>query len=400
MLNKSDWHHLMNYLFYPKTILSLFFLLCIIPLNTSCQNQSENNILFNDQAQAYLISHEPDSISIQRDWVTFKDTSQNITISTFIFYPVLAADTAQIDVLPSHEWQVRHFNAVKSKIGAIPANSLAKSKYNGGKGGKLADGLYPVLIFGPGLGWLPSDYMEIISTLVKKGIIVITVATPPISKEITFLDGSTRSLTKVEADYHFMAKCLSFSAQEILTLAKDTSHFLYNKIDTQRVFVGGHSVSGASSLMAASRNPAIRGIINLDGDVNDQFDTIKPNQPILYVTSQPENVEEYPISAWAQERNEKRRDAFFSTNSSSSQYTVRIKVAGMKHSDFLDAAMIKDQISKDIRVKRFGNIAPKKSYQIITQALITFIKSDFDNPSEWDNFKEQHKNVSIQTTLN
>lgn len=384
---KKNIHHICI-----SAIISLLF----VVLACSSQNP-KNQIEFDPNAKPLIISYQKDSFEVQREWTSFNGPD-GLAVSAFIYYPVLSDSVELLSAIENTQWQARHHEAIKSKIGSSVANSAAKSMYYSSKNGNLINRKQPVFIFAPGLGWLPTDYSEIITRLVRKGIIVVAVTTSPISKEIMFPDGHFVSIDKAEADYNKMASCLSLVSDQVLKLSIDKNHPLFLKVDSEKIVVGGHSVSGASAILAASNNSNIKAIINLDGDVTDEIAKRSPHQSILYITSQPDDVEDLPIERWGEEHNEERRDKFFKQNIAQSSFAIRIKVPQIKHSDFLDVAQLKDSIEEKTRNKRFGKLAPENTYSLSTDAIVTFINSDFSNREIWNDFKKRNGVVYLENT--
>jgi len=360
---------------------------------SSCQNTSKK--VFDNQVEPMNIQYKRDLYEVERNWITLKDDDLNIKLSVFIHIPVDADSTAKREILPVKDWQIKHFDATSTKVGSQIANKASLGIYDGAVNGMALDKKLPVLIFGPGLGWLSTDYYNIILPLVRHGVIVACISATPISKTVYFPDDQFSNVTKSEADYHKSAEYLSYATNELIKLSLDQNSVLFSKIDTTRIVVGGHSISGASALLAASTNKNIKAIINLDGDVNDQISKLRPQQSILYITSQPQGVSDTTIGTWADDRSEKRRDNSYRYNSSLAHTAFRIKIPNMYHLDFLDLAMLKDSIEQKFRKNRFGQIKPDLSNDIVVNAIKLFIETNFENNENWDGFKKKYKNIYI-----
>jgi hypothetical protein len=355
--------------------------------NLSCQQPKEK---FQANAKPLIINYTKGQYEIERLWLKLNDQQKNIELSAFIFIPVKAEKNELQNVLPTKEWQTQHFDVVSRKVGGNLASQAVQSKFLLAKDGKTINQKMPLLIFGAGLGWLPTDYTNILASLASKGNVVVVISGVPISKIVQFPDGSFKTVDKTEADYKQMGKYLSFAVDEILKQTAVKKNKIFSLIDTNKVVVGGHSVSGAAALMAGAMNNRIKAIVNLDGDVNSDFTESKPVQPILYITTQPQEADDLNVNTWNEDRSEKRRDKDFVNNSSASKNTFRLKIPEMYHSDFLDVAILKDSIDKKSNNKNFGKISYQKSSTIVINSISLFIESNFTNTNQWDKLAKEY----------
>lgn len=360
---------------------------------SSCQNR--NNKTFNEDVDALRITYEKKAFEVERQWITLRDENSSIKISAFIHLPVIADTLIKQEILPVKAWQRKHFEEISLKVGSQIANRAAKGIFDGVVNGKSSGQKFPMLIFGPGLGWLSTDYYNILLPLVRQGIIVVCISATPISKTVYFPEGDFISVQKTKADYTENAEYLSFATNELLNLSKQKNSILFSKIDIHRVVAGGHSVSGASSLLAGVKNRNIKAIINLDGDVNGEISKLQPFQSILYITSQPQGVSDTLADNWLNDKSEKRRDDRFLFNSALAHTSFRIKVPNMYHLDFLDIAVLKDSMEKKVRDNRFGEIKPALANTIVVDAIKLFIESDFKDRNEWKIFNNDYKNIYL-----
>ena len=345
-------------------------------------------------------SYRKDAYEADRKWISLQDEQRNISLSVFLHIPVIADSTTAIDILPLQEWQSGHLAEMTPKVGASVAGMAAKGRYDNAVGGVAPAKKFPLLIFGPGLGWLPTDYYNIILPLVRSGVVVACIGATPISKTVYFPDGRPSTVSKPVADYASCAANLAFAADALVQLSRDSNSSVYAIIDTSNIVVGGHSVSGASALLAAYSNSRIRAVINLDGDVNDAVAGIQPAQPILYITTQPQGVSDTLVAGWAKDKSEQRRDAGFALNAAHATTAVRIKVPRMYHSDFLDIAAVKDSLEDKFRKNRFGPINQDLAYSIVVQAIQIFIAHRSADSQSWKSFSEACKNVYLTVKNN
>lgn len=358
-------------------------------LNTDCSNTSTKINLIN--ITPIMLNYAKDSFNVERIWIAMNNLDSKINLSAFIYLPVLSSTNQIQDVLPNKQWQTKHLEIIRKKIGDSVAIKLITSQISLASNGKTPDKKMPFIVFGPGLGWLPTDYSYLLASLASKGYIVVAVTGLPISNHIYFPDNTFESIDKVNVDYTKTADYLSFTVNQILIQSEDKNSRLFELIDTSKVIVVGHSISGAASLIAASKNQSIKAVVNLDGDVNDEFENIQPVQPILYITTQPPGADNPIVETWNEEKNEKRRDNAFLNNTTRCKNCIRIKIPEMYHRDFLDASKFKANISAACNRKNFGKISFTSSSEIIIQSISNFIEGN----TSWNNFGKKY-NIYIQ----
>jgi predicted dienelactone hydrolase len=376
-----------------KVALKIIVFGCLIALQSACQNPSDN-INFDKNAPAFRLDNYQGKYQIRRHWIKFQSPDAQINVSVFVHFPVLSDSLKWQTALPSETWQSKHFEAIKRKIGAKIANKVIKSELLLATHGQPTQS-FPVMILGAGLGWLPTDYYQLIQRLVKNGVVVVTVATTPTSKSVQFPDGKLLEAKKSEADYDHLAKVLSFVTNEVFKQTQDEKSLFFQKIDTQKIIVGGHSIAGAAAIEAAEKNQNIKAIVNLDGDVTPELSQARPLQSVLYLTTQPIGVEGADFEKWAEEKNEKRRDTYFVGNASRASTAIRIKLPAMYHSDFLDVATLKDSIAANLRKNRFGTVPPTETYQTVAQAILAFIADDFHFGSQCKDFQHNFPQLFV-----
>ncbi|ULQ55863.1 hypothetical protein KJS94_14530 [Flavihumibacter rivuli] len=331
-----------------------------------------------------------DKYTVARHWIRLGEPGSPNALSAFLYLPVTTDSTALQDVLPIKEWQEAHLAFTQRKAGPTIGSKAAAAQQRLAIGGKAPQQTMPLLLFGPGLGWLATDYSYLLASLASKGNIVVGISALPISRLVYYPDGKVEKIDKVIPDYTLMGDHLARGIEAILKYAEDPSSPIYGRVDKERVVAMGHSVSGASSLMAAAKQEKIRAVINLDGDVTGLFEEIRPTQPILYITTQPQGVDSENIGNWQEDRSERRRDLAFVNNASRSRSSIRIKIPGMYHSDFQDIAMMKDSIDNSYNRKNFGKISFARSTEIITSAIALFVENGFGKGEYWEVFAKEY----------
>jgi dienelactone hydrolase len=154
----------------------------------------------------------------------------------------------------------------------------------------------PILIFDPGYGFSRLYYNVIASAIASEGFIVITIDHPGDSNIITYPDGhavyydSLIPLTPDELAQHVYSRAADASfVIDQLGNATAIAELLPQRgpqtFPTDRVAMLGHSLGGASAIIAASRDPRIRGAMNWDGTVYGSLPSSGLSQPALFVSS-------------------------------------------------------------------------------------------------------------------
>lgn len=337
-----------------------------------------------------LIAYTTTTYQVGRNWVVLGNKKET-RLSALVYFPVMAEDEEFSEILPHKEWQQQHIQTIRKKIGDTLAVKMATARMQLAKNGKILPQKVPLLLFGPGLGWLPTDYASFLASMASRGFVVVAFTGLPISKAIYYPDGTFQTVDNVKVDYQKMSEYFDFAIKHLTNSNPESENHYSSMMDTSKIYVAGHSVSGAAALMVAQKNGKVKGIINLDGDVTKDFEEIQPLQPILYVTTQPQGVDNPKAETWSEDRSEKRRDDAFSQNASRSQKSIRIKIPQMYHLDFLDAAQFKKNICKECNRKSFGSIIYQKSNELIQNAIFDFVQ----NQDKWKNLSEKY-NVLIQ----
>ncbi|ANE52546.1 alpha/beta hydrolase family protein [Flavisolibacter tropicus] len=367
---------------------------------SGCHSEDSAAQYFDKNISPFQVSNNPGNYSVGRVWEHWRDPQRKEReLSVFLYYPLANANQQPLQqpVLPTEAWQRQHFEAMASKLGGWAANKMAQATFTGTSQKEKVQEKHPVILFSPGMGWLPTDYSELILPLVRKGYIVVALAGQPVSQAVQFPDQSFGQWTGGRIDrYALQAEDMLFAVQQLERLNKNSSWPLAAALDLEKVAAVGHSISGAATLLTGSKSAQIKALVNLDGDVIEAAKSAQPTQPILYITTQPDDVEDLAVEQWGTERNEKRRDGQFEFNSAKAATTIRLKVPGMLHGDFLDAAHLPmDSIPTKYR-NRFGPIGGKKAGELTVNAVTTFLNTIFFKQTDWAAFQANYKNVLIQ----
>lgn len=176
---------------------------------------------------------------------------------TFLIYAKIHEDQtdvmqAQLD-LPSNDFPVKMLTLVD----AARKNRKVQAKVCIPKQSDNATQRWPLYIFGHGFDCKPEDY----AYFCKIAVVVL-----PFETNFTFVDWNTKSL----------AEDASFLTRELPLLAKQDPTFLLHDVLDGVVVLGGHSMGGGTSVLAAAQSSAVGMALFAPG-----LYTLPPARPYL-----------------------------------------------------------------------------------------------------------------------
>ncbi len=302
------------------------------------------------------------------------DASRKRVLPVWVYYPAIASDSAATPLLPDSAWTevhrgelVRRFGPAGNALAAMTtrAESAAPVEATGRR--------FPVVIFAPDHGWLPTDYSALIEDLASRGFAVLTFAPPGDGGAIRFADGTVEpgsgdpSAERVAADMQFVAERLAL-------LDREPGWLLAGALDLRHVAVAGAGTGGTAALLAAARDPAVFAAISLDGDfVNQGHLVVK--QPLLYLSTEPPGADSLPPSQWGLvDRAERRRDESWAAVAPRSSFAIRIRLSGLYRGNLVDAALIPARaLPPTLHETRVGRIDPVRGFHVVDDAVAAFL---------------------------
>jgi dienelactone hydrolase len=126
---------------------------------------------------------------------------------------------------------------------------------------------FPVLVFSPGFGVLPTTYTALIEDIVSHGYVVAGIVPTYFVPVTVFDDGrvvSGRSLGPV-ISLSTLAGDISFTLNQLARLDSETVSALHARLDLVNIGLFGHSRGGATSLQAALTDQRVKAVIDVDG---------------------------------------------------------------------------------------------------------------------------------------
>ncbi|OBT67659.1 hypothetical protein VE03_03435 [Pseudogymnoascus sp. 23342-1-I1] len=149
----------------------------------------------------------------------------------------------------------------------------------------------PILLFSPGYSIPRLYYSVLASAIASQGYTVLTIDHPGDANIITYPDGNaiynndtTQSLSSMVLQIPIRAADASFVIDQLRNASAIASllpHRGPRPFPTNRVAMLGHSLGGAAAVIAASQDPRIRGVVNMDGTFIDLPPPSGVSQPVL-----------------------------------------------------------------------------------------------------------------------
>ena len=126
---------------------------------------------------------------------------------------------------------------------------------------------FPVLVFSPGFGVLPTTYSALIEDIVSHGYIVAGIVPTYFVPVTMFDDGrvvSGRSLGPM-ISLSMLTGDIRFTLDQLAKLDSDATSALCGRFDLGRIGLLGHSRGGATSFQAAKEDQRVKAVVDLDG---------------------------------------------------------------------------------------------------------------------------------------
>ena len=338
--------------------------------------------------------------SARRDPV---DTARARELPVWIWYPAAPAPGAVPQPVLPTAWQTRRIETLAAKLGPDVARAAGSLPVHARADAPLAAGTsrFPILLFTPGLGWLPSDYSVLLEELASHGYVVVGLASPGFADVVRFDDGRevARRLgigEKIGSDQAIVHADAAFVLGRVRALVEDRRSFLHDRVDITRIGAFGHSLGGTTALVLAARDSAIRAAVNIDGDPMGDVVGITPHQPLLLISSESPTIAEAPPGAPPErlelmrqglERSEQRRTDDWLHISAEARRAYRMRVLGAHHLDFEDAALFSSWLTTPKeRWMRVGPIDGARGLAVTAEVVRTFFDVIFRDDDEARSF--------------
>ena len=148
-------------------------------------------------------------------------------------------------------------------------------------------GKMPILIFSHGLGVDPTEYRPLLEELASHGYLVLSLNHPsssgyaPFSQNPPILDA--RNEAGCEDPKKFSSELDRLTAIQVDNIHRVAEYIRKKEGSETPIVLAGHSLGGASSIIAARNDPKIRGCINLDGGLRGNKKSEGLKTPLLMI---------------------------------------------------------------------------------------------------------------------
>ena len=204
------------------------------------------------------------------------------TLPVDIFYPTITTQACTFEYEPQRLAAFLKYYAEQTHLPYLALKFLFNNIYSyTSPKAKIAAGIFPVVLFFPGIASVPF-YNLYIEEIVSHGYIVLMFYPPGDTQITLFPDGQTQSLNatlqKIIADNDrnniYKYRTLSFTKwfnygqtvlNEIHQLNEDYNSQLYHKLNLQKIAAIGHSHGGSVVIDLVKKNPILKAGINMDG---------------------------------------------------------------------------------------------------------------------------------------
>src|SRR6476620_3327491 len=128
---------------------------------SGCHPEESAAQYFDKNTPPYQVSNNTRNYGVGRLCEQWRDPQRKERdLSVFLYYPLASGhqQSLQQSVLPTEAWQRQHYEVMAAKLGVWAANKMAQATFPViSQKGKVQD-KHPVILFSPGMGWLPTDY--------------------------------------------------------------------------------------------------------------------------------------------------------------------------------------------------------------------------------------------------
>ena len=248
---------------------------------------------------------------------------------------------------------------------------------------------FPVLLFAPGYGAMPTEYIAILEDIASHGYVVVAINSTGFVPITVFANGSTAyapvwniSLYDLQKAFQVWVQDMLFALNQVIRENQDPQSAFFNRLDLNRVGAFGHSLGGAVSAGVCHSDSRIGAGLNLDGPALGDRSTWKFPQPFMLVQS----------------GRRAYRDSGGEDFLKELETGFRAVIKGSSHHGFTDETML--PFPGERRISLVGSIPGPRMVRMTSLLVCTF----FDiyvrkKPSaSFENVSLQFPEVTIQTS--
>ena len=206
-------------------------------------------------------------------------------------------------------------------------------------------GRYPVLIFEPGLGNIPTQYTTLLEDLASHGYIIFAITPTYSSDVVVFPDGRVAEATPAGSLYNvadlqeagnrlvtIWVKDVVFVLNRLDQLDATPGNIWSQRLDLARLGVFGHSFGGATAAQVCQMDARCKAGIDIDGDLFGNVVQTGLEKPFMVIQSDKGSCSDASCRSFQQEIG-----AILRTVPKGERYSISI--TGTKHFNFSDYAV-------------------------------------------------------------
>ncbi len=301
-----------------------------------------------------------DLVDPSRKEIFGSDPNANREIVVTVYYPANPPEGAR----PAPYVEGKTAEIIASQV-HLPTLALQLVHSHAFENVPAAEGQFPVVLFSPGIGTPPSEYMSAVEDLASHGY-VVAVLYHTYSVPVTeFADGRVAMLNdagfrseiepdgasdaQINKDRDLIGSVWMADARfalDQLTKLDDADTLLKGHLSLDQVGMYGHSFGGATAAEVLRTDQRFKAGINMDGTTFDMTDSSQIYQPFMWMSSDYSNVTDDQLkqinmsreefNAKIQKRNQER-EAFTTGLKSGDLFVLK----GSTHSTYItDEALL------------------------------------------------------------
>jgi predicted dienelactone hydrolase len=302
MLFHVPFHPWMRRLVSVLLILLLIFVLVIVACLAFVEIRRHQTLVLPAPTGSYAVGRmEYDWTDQQRSDPLAPQAGMKRELIVWVWYPAVRVSGAEVaSYLPSKWAQVsdqQHGLLGQQLIqssDSIQTHSFDRAPLSS------ATARYPVLIFEPGLGNIPTQYTTLLEDLASHGYIIFAITPTYSSDVVVFPDGRVAEATPAGSLDN--AANLQAAGNRLVTVWAQDVIFVMNqldrlnatpgtmwsqRLDLARLGVFGHSFGGATAAQACQMDARCKAGIDIDGDVFGDVVQTGLEKPFMVIQSNP-----------------------------------------------------------------------------------------------------------------
>lgn len=259
---------------------------------------------------------------------------------------------------------------------------------------------FPVLIFSPGMGFMPLLYTPTLEEVASQGYIVVALSHPYSTSATVFPDGrvikstpefGSRALSQITAsattedDFAAVVNHIGdvwtgdihFTLDQLERMNAEDS-FLAGHLDISRVGVFGHSMGGGAAVEALHDDPRFLAAINMDGTLLGDSAWEGVNRPVMLMLSEEQTAltPDTLIQAGAEADNAEfivaRGTATVDSVFENGAPGYLLVLDGSKHITYTSGSALGAVLAFGAPADAFGSIPAERANHIINAYIVSF----------------------------